>query len=63
MTYLDNMHAEMIKANEKSRSQFKNKAWDNKKAKTRKRMLPRGKVFQRLEERTRKAWWENLQKG
>lgn len=63
MSYLENMTQEMIKANAHSRTQPKNNAWDNKKGKTRKLMLPRGKVFQRLENRERTAWWNKLTEG
>lgn len=57
MTYLENLHEEMIKSNRKAldtsrrhaRKHRDGKAWDNVKRNTRKRMAPRGPFFKRFE--------------
>ena len=58
MCYLENLQEAMIAANEKARKQGDGKAWDNVKAKTKKRMTPRGKFFKRFhkQEHTRIAY-------
>lgn len=49
MTYLENLHETCISANKKALKERKGLAWDNRKVKTRKRYIPRGKFFKRFE--------------
>ena len=58
MTYFDKVKLTIVNANAKSLKEGKGKAWDNVKGKNRKRYVPRGKVFDRLEQIQRTVWWE-----
>lgn len=62
-TYLDNVHETCILANRVAFQNRDGRAWDNRKAKTRKMYLPRGKAFLRLERLETSAGWKQLKKS
>ena len=49
MNYIKNLSDTIITSNQKALSYGDGKAWDNKKAKTSRLSMPRGRVFQVLE--------------
>lgn len=48
MNYLDNLEDTMIKANRKALAMKDGRAWNNRKTKTMRKCLPRGKAFWKI---------------
>jgi len=63
LTYIERVQGACIDANHAAMLYGDGKAWNNRKAKTRKMYVPRGKCFKRMEEMQRDADWRNINEG
>jgi len=62
MTYLENLHLERIKVNNKALKQGDGKAWDNVKTKSAKMLNPRGRYFKRFEQMESSSFFSQVEK-
>jgi len=60
-TYMENLHDTMLKCNRYSYEYGDGKAWDNRKMKTYKRYVPRGKLYMRMINSENRAAFDNIE--